>query len=361
MKVQFYYKISKIVGILILCLSTYSFASSEQHQGALNPGDVILEHVQDGHSFEFFRQDSFWANIPLLVILYSQERGVECFPFSKFHKNNNIYKGYILLHEKNKECIYVVNPDGSVNKNIHVYDFSLTRQVVQLFIAMLILLIILLTVSTQYKKNKDKAPKGLQNIVEAIVVYIRDEVIISSIGKEKANKYMPFLFTVFFFILINNLLGLIPGAANVTGDISFTMVLALASFVVIELSSNRTYWLHIFWPPGVPFLVKIILVPIEITGIFTKPFALMIRLFANMLAGHIVILCLILIMFIFGKMSPLAGFSFAPVSVVFLVFVYFLELLVAFLQAYIFTNLTAVFIAGAMPEDHHDGEINTLK
>lgn len=357
MKIEFYNRmIPKIVYILMffLWLPIFSFGSSA-HKGDVNPGDIILEHVQDGHSFHFFKHESLFAHIPLWVILYSEERGIESFPFSKLEANRE-YQGYTLLHEKNRERIYAVNSDGTVNKDMKVYDFSLTRHVVQLFIAMIILLFILFTVSRQYKKTKDKAPKGLQNVLETIIVYIRDEVIIASIGKEKANRYMPFLLTVFFFILINNLLGLIPGSANVSGNIAFTMMLSLASFIVIELSSNRTYWLHIFWPPGVPFLVKIILVPIEITGIFTKPFALMIRLFANMLAGHIVILCLILIMFIFGAMSTGAGFGFAPVSVAFLVFVYFLELLVAFLQAYIFTNLTAVFIAGAMPEHGHEEE-----
>ncbi|HEY2720644.1 MAG TPA: F0F1 ATP synthase subunit A, partial [Chitinophagaceae bacterium] len=156
----------------------------------------------------------------------------------------------------------------------------------------------------------------------------------------------------FFFILINSLVGLIPGTANVTGNIAFTFVLAAISFIVIMFSSNKHYWGHIFWPPNVPLPVKIILIPVEILGIFTKPFALMIRLFANMIAGHIIIICLISLIFIFGALNTAIGWSFSPLSVGFVIFIYFIELLVAFLQAYIFTTLTAVFIGQAFEGGH---------
>jgi F-type H+-transporting ATPase subunit a len=163
---------------------------------------------------------------------------------------------------------------------------------------------------------------------------------------------MPYLLTVFFFILINNLLGLIPGSANVTGNISFTMVLAFISMVVILLSTNSHFWGHIFWPPGVPFLVKLILIPVEFAGVFIKPMALMIRLFANMVAGHIVIICFISLIFIFGAMNTVAGVGFSPVSLAFTVFIYLIEILVAFIQAFIFANLTAVFIGQAFETGH---------
>jgi F-type H+-transporting ATPase subunit a len=165
---------------------------------------------------------------------------------------------------------------------------------------------------------------------------------------------MPYLLSVFFFILINNLVGLIPGTANVTGNISFTLVLAFISMIVILFSTNGHFWGHIFWPPGVPLFVKVILIPVEFAGVFIKPMALMIRLFANMIAGHIVIICFISLIFIFGAMSKVAGVGFSPLSLAFTIFIYFIEILVAFIQAFIFTNLTAVFIGQAFETGHVD-------
>ena len=164
---------------------------------------------------------------------------------------------------------------------------------------------------------------------------------------------LPYLLTVFFFILINNIFGLIPGSANVTGNIAFTAVLGLISFVVILFSSNTHYWGHIFNPPGVPLGVKFILVPVEFLSVFIKPFALIIRLFANMVAGHIIIICLISLIFIFGQLNPVAGWGASPLSIAFTVFIYLIEVLVAFLQAFIFTMLTAVFIGQAFEGEHH--------
>ena len=164
----------------------------------------------------------------------------------------------------------------------------------------------------------------------------------------------PYLLTLFFFILINNIFGLIPSAANVTGNIAFTAVLAVISLIVILASTNGHFWGHILWPPGVPLFVKVILIPIELLSIFIKPAALMIRLFANMTAGHIIILSFVSLIFIFSKMTPVAGVGFSPVSVLFTVFIYFIEILVAFIQAFIFTNLTAVFIGQAFEGSHDD-------
>jgi len=167
---------------------------------------------------------------------------------------------------------------------------------------------------------------------------------------------LPFLLTVFFFILINNLFGLIPGSANVTGNLALTAVLALISFIVILFSTNKHFWGHVFWFPGVPVPVKLIMLPVELMGIFTKPFALMIRLFANMVAGHVIILSFIILIFIFGAMSKSLGYGTSPIFVGLAVFIYAIEVLVAFIQAFIFTNLTAVFIGQAFEHgDHHEG------
>ena len=187
-----------------------------------------------------------------------------------------------------------------------------------------------------------------------MITFVRDEVAKPNLG-HKVNKYLPYLLTVFFFILINNIFGLIPGTANVTGNIAFTVVLGVISFIVILFSSNSHYWGHIFNPPGVPIGVKFILVPVEFLSVFIKPFALIIRLFANMVAGHIIIICLISMIFIFAeKIAAGAGWGVSPVSLAFTIFIYFIEVLVAFLQAFIFTMLTAVFIGQAFEGSHDD-------
>jgi F-type H+-transporting ATPase subunit a len=221
-----------------------------------------------------------------------------------------------------------------------------------MLLAIALLLWIMISVANRYKVRKGQAPTGMQNAIEPVITFIRDEVAKPNLGV-KADKYLPYLLTVFFFILINNIFGLIPTAANVTGNIAFTMVLAVISFFVILFSTNKHFWGHIFNPP-VPGFVKGILIPVELLGIITKPFALMIRLFANMMAGHIIIICLVSLIFIFGAINKGVGIGFSPISIAFAVFIYLIEVLVAFIQAFIFTNLTAVFIGQAFEGEHHE-------
>ncbi len=333
---------------------------------AFDPAKVILEHVMDAHEFHFFSYkgsdgEEHEASIPLPVILFSRERGLTAFSYGRFHQHDShgIYNGY-----KNEEGkIVAVDAAGNVDENTKVYDISLTRNVVQMFLALIILVWVLLAAANKYKtRGTNVAPTGGQNMIEVVVTFIRDEVGKPNLGDDYP-KYMPYLLTVFFFILINSLFGLLPGSANVTGNIAFTFILAFISLLVILFSSNRHYWGHIFWPPGVPILVKFILIPVEILSVFIKPAALMIRLFANMIAGHIVITCFILLIFIFGAMSQAAGWGFIPVSVAFTIFIYLIEILIAFIQAYIFANLTAVFIGQAFAGSHdtgHDDDIIAL-
>ena len=213
-------------------------------------------------------------------------------------------------------------------------------------------------IARKYKKGigVTSAPTGWQNAIEPVITFVRDEVAKPNLGKKWVG-YMPLLLTIFFFILINNLFGLLPGAANVTGNTAFTIILGLVALVVILGSTNKHFWGHIFWPPGVPFFVKVILIPIELAGVLIiKPAALMIRLFANMVAGHIIILSFVSLIFIFGAMAKVAGFGFSPISILFTVFIYFIELLVAFIQAFIFTNLTAVFIGQSFEGGHDDAD-----
>jgi len=232
-------------------------------------------------------------------------------------------------------------------------DFSISKNVVFMFIAAILLLIVFLNVAKGYKKNKGKAPTGIQAMMEPVVVYIRDEVAKENIPN-MYERFMPLLLTMFFFILFLNLLGMVPFSSNVSGNISFTLTLALVTLVITNIRANKAYWKHIFWPP-VPHFMKIIMVPLEIVSIFTKPFALTIRLFANITGGHIIVISLLSLIFIFGKMgeAATAGFSVGILSTVFIIAISCLELFVALLQAFVFTLLTAVFIGQAVAEEEH--------
>lgn len=323
----------------------------QKEEKVFDANEVIFEHVLDAHEFHFFNyKDSegheHHVTIPLPVILYSPQKGFSFFMSSAFHHGEHEVNGYRL--EGNK----IVPVDPAVT----VYDISLTRNVVQMIIALVLLVWLLLSAAKKYSKGigTKQAPTGMQNALEPVITFVRDEVAKPNLG-HAWKRFLPYLLTVFFFILINNLFGLIPGSANVTGNIAFTAVLGVISFIVISVNGNKHYWGHIFNPP-VPGGVKPILVLVEFLSVFTKPFALIIRLFANMLAGHIIIICLVSLIFIFGGMSAAIGWGFSPVSIAFAVFIYLIEILVAFIQAFIFTNLTAVFIGQAIEDvhDHHD-------
>lgn len=336
--------------------------------------EVIFGHISDGHEFHFFSYHSggkeHHVTIPLPVILYSPQKGLTSFMSSSFEHGEKTVKGYALLTGENMEewkldskkyhagQIIAVNEHGEPEPGVKVYDFSLSRNVVQMILALTLLVWVMLVIAKKYKRGEGvkTAPKGIQSLLEPVITFIRDDVAKPNLG-HKYEKYLPYIETVFFFILFNALIALIPGSANVAGNIAFTMLLALTAFVVILISSNKHYWKHIFWPP-VPLGVKFILILVEILGVFTKPFALMIRLFANMLAGHIIIICLVSLIFIFGTLNKVAGYSASPFSVAFVVFIYFIEILVAFLQAYIFAMLTAVFVGQAFEGEHHDEEVH---
>jgi F-type H+-transporting ATPase subunit a len=344
---------------------------------AFNAQEVIFSHVLDGHDFHFFditKKDGAVVpvGIPLPVIIYSPQRGFSVFMSSKFHHGHEAYKGYRMIDEhyleKLKEDsmnvkkeglslgkLIAVDENGNWNKSVKFYDVSLTRNVVQMILALTLLVWIMVTIAKKYQKGEGvtTAPKGMQNLIEPIITFVRDEVAKPNLG-DKWEKYLPYLLTLFFFILINNIFGLIPGTANVTGNIAFTFVLGIISFVVILASSKKHYWGHIFNPPGMPLWVKFILVPVEFVSVFVKPMALIIRLFANMVAGHIIIICLISLIFIFSAMRKSIGIASSPLAVAFTVFIYFIEILVAFLQAYIFAMLTAVFVGQAFEGEHHD-------
>ena len=347
----------------ILFISSYTASAQPEEPNALaghdaekkepfNAKEVIFGHIMDAHEFHFLEYkgsdgQKHPVSIPLPVILYAPQKGFSFFMSSAFEHGHKEVNGYKL----NKEGKIEATEEG-----VKVYDLSLTRNVVQMILALSILVWLMISVAKAYSKGQGvtSAPKGKQNLVEVMVEFVRDEVAKPNL-RHKTNKYLPYLLTVFFFILINNIFGLIPGTANVTGNIAFTVVLGVISFAVIMASSNSHYWGHIFNPPGVPVGVKFILVPVEFLSVFIKPFALIIRLFANMVAGHIIIICLVSMIFIFAeKIASGAGWGVSPVAIGFTIFIYFIEVLVAFLQAFIFTMLTAVFIGQAFEGEHDD-------
>ena len=348
---------------LLACFNTMAAENKNNKPGAeeeFNSVEMIMHHISDAHDFHFLDYtDSegveHAVSIPLPVILYTNN-GLVCFMSSAFHHNDDgtyvvSKKGtnFVKYHEK----IYQLNDGASSLEFDEQYhplnavkpiDVSITKNVFSMLLSLVLLLTLFGAAGRSAKKNPG-APRGILTFLEPIIVFIREDIIIPNVGEKKYKTYIPYLITIFFFIFFNNLLGLIPGGANVTGNIAVTLVLSVFTLLVTNFSANKAYWKHIFLPP-VPLALYPIMVPIEVIGVLTKPFALMIRLFANITAGHIIILSLISLIFVFKSIFI------APVSVGFVLFMYTLELLVALLQAYIFTLLSALFIGQAI-EEHH--------
>jgi F-type H+-transporting ATPase subunit a len=320
-------------------------------------GEWIVEHITDSYEWHILDIGETHVSIPLPVILYDEGEW-HVFMSSKFHHGHDAYQGYFLSHDE-MNAGKVVRLDEAGHEVRPYLDISITKNVFAILFSSLLLILVFVSVARSYKKTEGHAPKGLQSFLEPIIIFVRDDIAKASIGEKKYEKYLPFLLTIFFFILLNNLLGLIPifpGGANVTGNIGVTGVLAAFTFIITTVSGNKAYWAHIFNAPGVPWWLKfpVPLMPIvELMGVFTKPFVLMVRLFANITAGHIIILGFISLIFIFGEMSTALGYGVSLVSVGFSIFMNFLELLVAFIQAYVFTLLSALYFGMATEEAHH--------
>ncbi len=333
--------IRSLIIAVVLLLSTPALALSGDESGEkFNPSDMISHHISDAHSWEIFHG----LTIHLPVIVYSGEKGLDVFSSSNFydeHHNVVPFNGYVMEHEH-----------ISLENGEHVLDISITKNVLFLFINSGILLLIFFAVVRGYKRNEGQAPRGIQSFFEPIIIYVRDEIVKPNIGP-KYEKYLPFLLTLFFFIWFGNLLGLLPAAANLTGNIAVTLTLAVIVLIITLASGGKYYWSHIFDPLGssMPWIAKIplyiILWPIEIIGIFTKPFSLMIRLFANITAGHIIILSIISLTFIAQSIAVGIG------ATLFATVMNMLELFVALLQAYVFTLLSAMYFGQAVEEHHH--------
>lgn len=351
-----------------LALAIFPFFSFAQEHGEeesalmeaekeFNATDMILHHIGDSHGWHFFGEGDGSYTLPLPVILYT-DNGLVTFMSSEFHHDTEGHHvvekegmSFVNLHED----IYMLN-DGATSVEFDAehhpanaskpWDLSITKNVAAMFLTVILMLLFFTSLARHHKKN-DHAPKGFNNALETLVLFVRDDIAIPQLGEKNYMKFMPFLLTVFFFIWITNLMGLLPGAANVTGNIAVTVSLGLFTLALILINGNKDFWKHTLWMPGVPTFVKPILAVVEIAGVFIKPIALMIRLFANITAGHIIILSLIGLIFI------LENAGIAGVSVPFALFITVLELLVAFLQAFIFTMLSALFIGMATAEHEH--------
>ena len=354
-----------LAGLFIF--GAFSLNASEPQEGHGEQVDTKEEikafvdhHLKDSHYFTFFSDGKTGEHygFALPVILWDNENGLVLFSASKFHHGEELAEingqNYKLHHSQ----IYKTDAQGNFlhggaehPENPELIDFSITKNVLTMILVSLFLLLVFSQLGRSYKKKS--VPTGFGRFLEPLVIYVRDEIAKPNIGP-KYKKYVGFIMTVFFFILLLNLLGITPLGVNVTGNIAITFCLAMFTFVIVQFSGNKHYWKHIFWMPGVPVIMKIVLIPIEVLGIFTKPFALMIRLFANMTAGHVVLMSLLGLIVVFKTIF--AGVAFFG----FTLFIVLIELLVAFLQAYIFALLSALYIGMAVeehadhPNDHSD-------
>jgi F-type H+-transporting ATPase subunit a len=352
--------------LAFLGISSFSFANEGKE---FNVSEMIMHHIKDAHEWHLYGPEHGGTSIYLPIILL--DNGLKTFSSSHFYHGQPVtienkesgvsmhyVKGtgpaseYAMFHEE----IYKLNEAGLLEfkgehpHNAQPLDFSITKNVMSLLMGAFLILVIMFSVAKFYRKNGAVAPKGLAKFFEPIIVMVRDDIAKANINEHKYEKFVPYLLTIFFFIWFNNMLGLIPflpGGANLTGNITVTLFLAVCTLLVTLFSGNKNYWGHIFWMPGVPVPMKFFMMPIEIIGIFTKPFALMIRLFANITAGHIIVLALISIIFV-NKNIGWAGLS-VPMAL----FISILEVLVAFLQGFLFAMLSALFIGAAVEEAHH--------
>lgn len=329
-----------------------------QESKKFQPGEFMLDHIIDSHEWHIITIGHTHVSVPLPVIVYSKVSGLHMFMSSKFHHGTESYKNFRLaLEGPNKGKIVESTAQG----DIIPLDLSITKVVFSLFLSVVLILFIFISIARKYSRSPGKAPSGFQGAIEPMILFVRDDIAKPSLGETKYEKFLPYLLTLFFFIWINNMMGLIPifpGGANVTGNIAVTMVMAAFTFVITTINANKHYWKEIYNAPGVPWWLKfpIPLIPlIEFMGMIIKPVVLTVRLFANITAGHLIILAFVSLIFIFGEINPFLGLGVSVFSTAFAVFMLMLELLVALIQAYVFTLLSAIYFSMAIAE-HHEAE-----
>lgn len=338
--------------IASLCLSSQPAEASSEETAEVDVSELVFGHIGDSYGWHITTWKGHHVTIPLPCIVRSST-GWHLFMSSEL-EHGQIYEG-LFLSEDGK--IMELMPDGSMTRP---FDMSITKNVASLMFSAVLLVILVLSAARWYKKHdtvSEGAPKGFTGLMEMMVMMVNDDLVKSSIGEKHYKKYAPYLLTAFFFIFLSNLLGIVPffpGGANVTGNIAVTLVLAMFTFFMINLFANKHYWKEILWPDA-PIFLKFplpIMQVIELFGMISKPFSLMVRLFANILAGHAMILGLVAVIFVTAKMGPVINGSMTAITMVFGVFMDCLELLVAFIQAYVFTMLSAVFIGMSRQEEH---------
>lgn len=343
--------------LLLMPVAGHQLYAAQSDDASFDAPKLIFEHLNDSYEWHITTIGDKHISIALPVILYSERAGWEVFSSAVFHHAPE-HNGFSIATD-GANAGKIVEHDNEGNERRPLLDISITKNVVAIFFNATLLVVIMLFTSRWYKNRKcnDAAPRGFVGIMEVLVIMVIEEVIEPNVGSKQSKRFAPYLLTVFFFILLSNLMGLVPffpGGANVTGNIAVTIALSLCTFVAVNLFGNREYWKEILWP-DVPMFLKfpLPLMPfIELTGIFVKPFALTVRLFANIFAGHTAILVFVCLIFITSAVNKYLGGAMSIISVFFTVFMNILELLVAFIQAFVFTMLSAVFIGLAQPEHH---------
>ena len=368
MKIHFYRNILFLAFFLTFVFNAFAqhkspATHSEKYKAIDTPEEIskhIKHHLKDNHDFTFYTHPVYGPQgFPLPVILWTS-KGLVAFMSSAFHHDENGHyivsksglkfariEGKIYELDANAEEVFFDKHHHPKNAHVVFLDFSITKTVIGILLVGILMLLLFGSLAKGYKKSP--IPTGIGRFLEPLVLYVRDEIARPNIGEKKYRKYMGFLLTVFFFIFILNLLGLTPLGFNVTGNLTVTVCLALFTFFIVQFGGNKNYWKHIFWMPGVPIPMKILLMPIEILGMFTKPFSLFVRLYANITAGHFVLMSLIALIIILK--SDFGTVTATGISMALSLFISIIELLVAFLQAFIFTMLSSLFI-GMSVEDH---------
>ena len=358
----FYLSILPSFGAGDLAITDTLNNAQEHHPSkkGFNPGEFIFDHIGDAHDWHITTIGHKHISVPLPVIVYSRTRG-QLFAFwsSKFHHGHDSYKGFMLMTKGDyKGKIVEVDSNNHLVEGKLPLDFSIKKNVAGIWFSIFLLCIIFIPIANRYKASPNAAPKGIQNLMETLILFVRDEIVKPSIGEKHYVRFMPFLLTVFFFIFLNNLLGLIPifpAGANITGNLAVTMSLALVTLIVILLNGNKHFWKDIVNAPGIPIFLKLpipIMPVVEAASWIIKPGVLMIRLFANILAGHMIALVLFSLIFIFGAVNVYFGYTISVITIMLTVFMTLLELLVSFIQAFVFTMLSSLFIGMAVAEHH---------
>jgi F-type H+-transporting ATPase subunit a len=361
--------------LTFFALTAFFAQASNEKSEQFEPGTFMLDHIMDSYGWHITTYKDKDISVPLPIILFNwNEKSFHCFSSAKFHHGHKAYQGYALgFTENTKHKIVKLKGEyaeysgeihkemlSAIDENVTLLDISITKNVCALLVSIVLIVCLFIAMAKHYKKRETQAPKGIFILLEIIINFIRDDIAKPSIGEKKYQKYLPYLLTLFFFIFLNNLMGLIPifpFGANLTGNIAVTAVLALLTFIITQFSTNKRFWAHIFNTPGAPWWLKIplpLMPLVELIGIFTKPFVLMIRLFANITGGHIIVLGFICLIFILGEMNPAVGFGTSVISIFFYIFMSLLELIVAFVQAFVFTLLTSLYIGMACEEGHHE-------